>query len=68
MGGSFFNEGLEHACVISLGKVEVQDAVSTGQDTKSASSPLLYVQFNQSDSSIELSIKEGEEVVLGKSG
>lgn len=68
VGGRFFKAGVELAVASPLCGVEVHTVVSAGQDTKSASSPLLYVQFNQSDSWVEPSVREGEDVVLGKSG
>ncbi len=67
VGGRFFKAGVDLADVSPLCGVEVHTVVSAGQDTKSASSPLLYMQFNQSDW-VELSDREGEDVVLGKSG
>lgn len=68
VGGRFFKAGVELAAASPLCGVEVHTVVSAGHGTKSASSPLLYVQFIQSDSWVELSDREGEDVVLGKSG
>lgn len=60
-GGRFFNAGTDTAGDNFCWGVEEHPPTSAGQDTKPASSPLLYVQFNQSVSGKALSGRDGEE-------